>query len=111
MVIGRSNTEVTDAQITVTCKGEPNTTLRDMRRKKQSRMLVLGAGAAPATTDTASGYGFAIVVPAAALRKGADLEDGNGHQLENFEFGATRWTGDNSTTKPAGTAFRLLMPW
>lgn len=111
VVIGRSNTEVTDAQITIACKGEPNTTLRDMRRKQQTRMLVLGAGAAPATTDVASGYGFAVVVPAAGLRKGADMEDGGGHQLEAFEFGASRWTGDNSTTKPAGTAFRLLMPW
>lgn len=111
VIIGRSNTEVTDAQITIACKGEPSTTLRDMRRKMQTRMLVLGAGEAPAATDTASGYGFAVVVPAAALRKGADLEDANGHQLESFEFGASRWTGDNSTTKPAGTAFRLLMPW
>ena len=108
-ILGRSQTEITDSMLEVTLEAEPSSTLDQMYRKREQRILALGAGhiGEGAVFDA---HGFGLVVPAAQMTRGAGFGEREGRHALSCVFTAGRWALDDATGAAARSPWRWLWP-
>lgn len=108
-ILGRSQTEITDSQLEVTVEAEPSSTLDHMYRKREQRLLALGAGhiGDGAAFDA---HGFGLVVPAAHMTGGAGFGKKEGRHALTCVFRPGMWALDDATGAAARSPWRWLWP-
>lgn len=106
-ITGMRDLEVVDfnAEVNIIASAECSSLPQSTFYQRQMHSLCIGFG------PVSAGNGLSMFLPAAALQNDPNVKDfGSDYQrtIYNFKQGGP-YTGDDSTTTPAGTCFRIAM--
>lgn len=106
-MLGMTEQLIQGSRPRLTITGQPDSTLENMLRLRESRGFVMGYG--PASDDKAEGMAIAMM---SATRNNANMGIGenNGQQMLTTVLRGNSWTLDGSSANAGNTEWRIALP-